>query len=373
MNELIGIKKTEEKEPETIHKVSHKEPEPVVPSPHEPIQEPKPVAPYPEPVVQSPPLEPKKETIPTPVQPMNPIISFLQGPENDVLRIEKIESNPTTVGLDEETDEEMETQQEEYVLFRIYSPYYEIYKTLFTTEYFKSIGFTVIENNNMLGGGEEEPTFPYSLFKALFNNTIGRFSSLFQPKKESLAEETLKKTDKLLSSVSNFKTEELLKPQETQIQNTEEKNPVGNTLSPSPPQPPYYEIKLLKTGPVLTQKEYNEKKMRETNDEILEHDENGKTFQEILLETKQSEIQKARKQSLLSILDVSLQSNTTGKTMDDDETIVEKIKRLEKQNASNEKVWFIRQQIVLEDDNYATSILLQEPIYKWILLDLALI
>jgi len=345
MNELIGIKKKEE-EPQNNKEINQHVEEPQKP----PVEEP-----------QKPPVEEPKQ-VPVPVQPSNPIFSFIQTPVDEVLRIEKIEINPETETDKIEDYGEMDIEPNEYVIFRIYSPYYEIYKTIFTENYLKSIGLTT-ERDGMIGGGvEKEQTFPYNIFNSIFNNTFGRLGYMFQPKKESLAEETMKKRENILASVANFKTDELLKPQEYKLlDNTDLEFKTDNT-------PPYYEIKIPKSGLVLSQKEYNEQKQRETNDEILEHDENGKTFQEILLETKQDEIQRTRKQTLLSILDVPLPPDFSGNVI---ENIVEKIKRLERNSLSDEKIWFIRQKIYSENEDY--SILQKEPSYKWVKLNLSLL
>ena len=367
MNELIGIKKPQEEEhPIKKQVVPPKEENPVVPPP-----EPIPVQPEQNPVLNEVKEEVKEqenkpEPIPVPVQPANPVFSLFQSntvSKEEVLRIEKIEINP-----EEPTGDFV--SQEEYVLFRIYSPYYEIYETLITGEYLESIGLTV-EREGMLGGGEQQSSsFPYSLFKAMFNNTFGRFGYLFKPKKESLAEENIKKGDNLLTSVSNFKTEELLKSKE--VKQEEQKQQEEEEIQQKQQEeiikkntPPYYEIKISKSGPVLSQQEYNEKKQRETDDEILEHDENGKTFQEILLETRQNEIQQTRKQILLSSLDVPLPPDSTGNSV---ANIVEKIKRLEKKEAQNAKVWFIRQQVDSDYENFQQP----TPTYKWIKLDLSI-
>ena len=296
--------------------------------------------------------------VPVPVPVPNPVFSFLQQKDDDVLRIEKIEVGEPTEAT-EEYDETnlLESEEKEYVVFRIYSPYYEIYESLFTSDYLRSIGLTTQQGDGMSGGGEPEATFPYSLFKSLFNNTLGRFGYLFQPKKEDLAEEKLKQGDTLLARVGHFETKDLLKPiEETSV--TEETAPE----EPAREFPPYYEIKIPKSGPVLSEEEYRERKLRETNDDILEHDENGNTFQEILLETQQDEIQQARKQTLLTILDVPLPPDRNGIQP---KNVVDKIKALEEKYASDKKVWFIRQQVVLDD--------LQPPTYKWVKLNLGIV
>ena len=372
MNELVGIQKAEEEQP--IQK--RKPEEPIETNPV--VSQESNLETNPQTNSESNPVEP----IPVPVPPTNPIFPVLQASpptEEEILRIEKIESNPDT--------DEMELlysvePPNEHVVFRIYSPYYEIYETLFTDDYLKSIGFTT-EPGGMSGGGEQDATFPYNLFKAIFSNTFGRLGYMFQPKKESLAEETLKQSDNLLASVGQFKTEELLKSTKEEFPETTQTETI-EPESNSNDIPPYFEIKIPKSGPVLSQQEYNEQKLRETNDEILEHDEHGKTFQEILLETRQDEIQQERKQILLSILDVPL--NQTGN--DSRGGILEKIKMLEnmplkvastvrhpegdvlKKDESNEKVWFIRQQVVLDDDDSES---LRQPTYKWIKLNLSLL
>lgn len=343
MNELVGIK-TDVEEP----KIQKKE-NPVV---QEPIkQEPK----IQTPIVQEPQSsviqEPIKQTpivqepipVPVPVPQINPVFSLSKNQKEDILRIEKIEINPEqpTEEYNDETTGGFIEEQKEYVIFRIYSPYYDIYKTLFTNDYLKSIGFD-LETEGVYGGGEQEPTFPYNLFKALFNNTFGRFSSFFQPKKESLAEETVKQGENVLVSISNFKTDELLKPKEEKTNELyDENNDYGEKNNP-----PYFELKIPKKGSVLSKKDYNEQKIRETNDEILEHDENGKTFQEILLETQQDEIQKSRKQTLLSVLNGSFPNGSQEK-----QNIVDKIKELEMKDSKNEKIWFIKQEVINNDNN----------------------
>lgn len=365
MNNLFGTQKKEEVDTvspkQTVHAI--------------PIPVPKPA---PNPVALPPKIEPMKteEMIPVSLQPNTASVSHMSSPiETETkqpvanlsmtLRIEKIEIPHMAAASSEEGEENFEEEEnrQEYVLFRIYSPYYEVYETLLTQEYLKNIGLSTL-SEGMSGGGNGNPTFPYSLFRAVFDNTFGRLSYLFQPKKENLAdaEERLKQSDTLLSQVSQFNTDELLKPldEKTPVLDLSSTfKPVEQEYVPDREQPPYFEIKLPKVGPVLTLKEYNEQKRQQTRDDILEHDETGKTFQEILLEAKQDEIQQERKHTLLSVLEQNTQN----------ENLLQAINQLEKEDVVNDKIWFIQQ----VDDEGTDTQMVREPVYKTVKLNLSLV
>ena len=284
----------------------------------------------------------------------------VKSPSDFQLQITKTESVETPSG------EPGEPPSGEIVLFEIKSSHMDLYKNLFHPQYFKqlhiinvqpltpcslntadefgglngqrckSIGIDMVDSHPSMSGGGSE-TFPYNIFSYWLDILFRRDRSL---------EEKIETDDSLLNvknmeerttkSFDHIETDRLplIKPlppisSSTATSRATDTYPTAidadaETSTSSEPTNTL-KIKLYKKGPVLTEKEYNEMKRNQTTPDRLEHDENGKTMQELIREKNMGEIQTELKRMYLSVYpsDVLL-----------------KLKEAEERNTSN-KVWFV--------------------------------
>ena len=249
------------------------------------------------------------------------------------LKITKTESvEPPSGEMDE-------TPSGEIVLFEIKSSHMDLYENLFHPQYFKSIGINMVNSHPSMSGGGGE-TFPYNIFSYWLDILFRRDRSL---------EEKIETDDSLLNvknmeerttkSFDHIETDRLplIKPlppisysseiTPTATSRATDTYPTATDVETETSSEPTntLKIKLYKKGPVFTEKEYNEMKRNQTTPDRLEHDENGKTMQELIREKNMDEIQTELKRMYLSMYpsDVLL-----------------KLKEAEERNTSN-KVWFV--------------------------------
>lgn len=213
---------------------------------------------------------------------------------------------------------EKEDDEESLVTFKFQFPnpeLRELYRNIFTPDYFRVLGLHVpkVAGWGWGGGGEEEekdkiPPFPYNIFHR-FSNMFETNNPLFRYNAKDLMnnEEEEKKEDMVFNletaeKLEKEKQEEYEKAQEKEKQIKEEKNKKEKEekerLDEETKQALVWELEISKHwgSPILTESEYREMKLLSNHSNDLEKDENGLTTPESDHLAKMDQIQKNRKE-----------------------------------------------------------------------------
>ena len=189
----------------------------------------------------------------------------------------------------------------------------ELYRNIFTPDYFQALGLHVPEVAGWIrgGGGEEEeekdkiPPFPYNIFY--------RFSNLFETKNPLFrynAEDLMKNDEEEEEEDFNLETAEKLEKEKQEKLDEETKQAQEKAelekeekekLDEETKQAHLWELQLSKHlgSPVLTESEYREMKITSNHYNDLEKDQNGFTTPEKNHLAELDKIQKDRKETIL--------------------------------------------------------------------------
>ena len=206
---------------------------------------------------------------------------------------------------------EKEDDEESLVTFYFQFPnpeLRELYRNIFTPDYFQALGLHVPKVAGWIGGGEGEeekdkiPPFPYNIFHR-FSNMFETKNPLFRYNAEDLMKNDEEEEDFNLETAEKLEKEKQEEYEEAQKKAQEKaqlEKEKKEKLDEETKQAHLWELQLSKHwgSPVLTESEYREMKMTSNHFNDLEKDQNGFTTPEKNHLAELDKIQKDRKKTI---------------------------------------------------------------------------